>query len=214
MGLLDALIGAGASIFSANQTNAANKKIMQNQVQWRVADAKAAGIHPLAALGANVQPVPSQPLLGDAALGGLATATKDIVKDPLQERQERANARLTEANATLAEAQSRTLARAGRQPPGATIGGNNNTIPPEMRIMGERVRRDASLFSRAQTVQDEMGDVAENVVGVPSLIWSLLNARQRRYNRLEDKRVAREYGAYRRSGGTAPAWMWLQQRRR
>lgn len=36
------------------------QRIAQNQIQWRVADAKAAGIHPLYALGANVSvPTPS-----------------------------------------------------------------------------------------------------------------------------------------------------------
>lgn len=214
MGILDAIIGAGASIFSNQQTNAANKKIMQNQVQWRVADAKAAGIHPLAALGANVQPVPSQPLLGDAAIGGLQQAAKELVPDEAAERQARANARLTEAQADLATAQSRTIAAQARQPPGATRGGNRNDTPPEVRVFGERLRRDASRFSSAQRVQDEYGDIPENVVGLPSMLWAMLQARQRRFNRSEDKRTAEEYRVYRRRGGRAPAYMWLQQRRR
>lgn len=53
------------------------REFAQNAIRWRVADAKAAGIHPLAALGASV---PSgQPLvLGDALGESLAKGSQDI----------------------------------------------------------------------------------------------------------------------------------------
>lgn len=62
--LIGAGIGAAANYIGGQKTNKANAKInernialqkefAQSGIQWRVADAKAAGIHPLAALGAQ-----------------------------------------------------------------------------------------------------------------------------------------------------------------
>lgn len=49
------LLGGVLSSAGANSANKANmafeKEAMQNQIQWKVADAKKAGLHPLAALG-------------------------------------------------------------------------------------------------------------------------------------------------------------------
>lgn len=64
MGLLGDVAGAAGGIIGgvmANQSAAksaqknyeAQKEFAQNGIRWKVADAKAAGIHPLAALGAN-----------------------------------------------------------------------------------------------------------------------------------------------------------------
>lgn len=63
-GFLGGLVSAGASLFGAKKNNDTQKQIneqnlnaqrefAQNSIQWRVNDAKKAGLHPLAALGAN-----------------------------------------------------------------------------------------------------------------------------------------------------------------
>lgn len=47
------LAGIAANIFGANQERDQQKEFAQKGIQWRVADATKAGLHPLAALGAN-----------------------------------------------------------------------------------------------------------------------------------------------------------------
>lgn len=191
--IIGGLIGAGASAWSASKQNKLQRDIAKNQIRWRVDDAKAAGIHPLAALGANVQPVSSQPLLGDSAIAGLAEAGKAAFtpKDELAERQSRANARLTEAQAAEAEARSRTIAQAARQPVGATIG--NRTTPGETRL-GPHVGtlRRTGRYDSAQKIQDEYGDLWENVFGSLNL-FDQINSRSmgRRHRRLMSRAIRR-----------------------
>jgi len=166
--MIGELISAAAGLWSNNQANAANRKMAQNQIQWRVADAKKAGIHPLAALGANVQPVPSQPLLGDASLGGLASGINKAMSNEqnLNEEEQRSRIRVSDAQARLLEARSRTVAQAARQPLGSTIGGNSHR--PGMPIPAGRlgtIQTDPTAAS-AQTIQDRYGDIAEDVWGL------------------------------------------------
>lgn len=47
------LLGANSSSNAAERNYAAQKEFAQNGIRWKVEDAKAAGIHPLAALGAH-----------------------------------------------------------------------------------------------------------------------------------------------------------------
>lgn len=56
MGLLSAiggLVGLGANLFGASKERKMQKEFAQKGIQWKVADATKAGLHPLAALGAN-----------------------------------------------------------------------------------------------------------------------------------------------------------------
>lgn len=77
-----ALIGAGASLAGGGLASASNKKegkrqwrrtkvLNQNQIQWRVKDAQAAGIHPLAALGMS-------------PIGNAMSSTGSVMGDALQ----------------------------------------------------------------------------------------------------------------------------------
>lgn len=86
--MLGALIGAGASLASSLLGNKSNEKaraneaaqqreFAQNGIQWKVADAKAAGVHPLYALGANTVSYSPQSV-GGSDFGGLAAAGQDI----------------------------------------------------------------------------------------------------------------------------------------
>lgn len=76
-----ALISAGSSLLgglfgdsAAKKQAKLQKEFAQNGIRWRVADAKAAGIHPLYALGAQVTPY-SPVSVGD---GGFAQAGQDL----------------------------------------------------------------------------------------------------------------------------------------
>lgn len=97
--MLGAIIGAGASLLggllnksSSDQANALNREnalrqealqreFAQSGIQWKVADAKKAGVHPLYALGAQTtsySPV-SVGAVGDTSLGsGVASAGQDL----------------------------------------------------------------------------------------------------------------------------------------
>lgn len=87
--MLGELISGGASIIgglfgksSAEKANKANiklqKEFAQNGIQWKVADAKAAGLHPLAALGAQTTAF-SPSVVGDTSFGtGIAQAGQDV----------------------------------------------------------------------------------------------------------------------------------------
>lgn len=134
------LIGAGASLAGgalASKASASQaayvsdmnykqaKEFAQNQIQWRVADAKKAGIHPLAALGASIyQGSPTAVGADTSGLGqGLSEMGQNISRaiDSYQTRADRAkeqekleklndlrmNLEIKKYQADLAESQSR-----------------------------------------------------------------------------------------------------------
>lgn len=80
--------------------NAYNQQVQfaQNQVQWRVADAEKAGVHPLAALGMNPYQVqPSQAFTSDLKVGdNLRQMSQDISRSRMATADRRERARLAE----------------------------------------------------------------------------------------------------------------------
>lgn len=81
--MLPALIAAGGNILggilgesSKNKDRALSKEFAQQGIRWKVADAKAAGIHPLAALGAQTTSY-SAPV-GAGLAEGFAGAGQDV----------------------------------------------------------------------------------------------------------------------------------------
>ena len=67
---IGSIIGAGQSAANAEAINQANyehqKEFAQNGIRWKVADAKAAGLHPLAALGAQTSSYTPSAVVGDS----------------------------------------------------------------------------------------------------------------------------------------------------
>lgn len=67
---IGSIIGAGQSGANAAAINQANyehqKEFAQNGIRWKVADAKAAGLHPLAALGAQTSSYTPSAVVGDS----------------------------------------------------------------------------------------------------------------------------------------------------
>lgn len=67
---IGSIIGSNNSAASAEAINQANyehqKEFAQNGIRWKVADAKAAGLHPLAALGAQTSGYTPSAVVGDA----------------------------------------------------------------------------------------------------------------------------------------------------
>lgn len=84
-----ALVGAGASLAGGAMSGraarsqyerqaAADREFAQHGIRWKVADARAAGIHPLYALGASTS-MPSASSVGDTSYGqGLAQAGQEV----------------------------------------------------------------------------------------------------------------------------------------
>lgn len=56
------------------QNTALQREFAQKGIQWKTADAKAAGLHPLYAMGANTTPYQSQPIMDDGLGTGIAKA--------------------------------------------------------------------------------------------------------------------------------------------
>lgn len=67
---IGSIIGSNNSAASAESINQANyehqKEFAQNGIRWKVADAKAAGLHPLAALGTQTSSYTPSAVVGDA----------------------------------------------------------------------------------------------------------------------------------------------------
>ena len=64
------LLGNAASAQASEQNYQAQKEFAQNGIRWRVADAKAAGLHPLAALGAQTPGYTPSAFVGDTSWMG------------------------------------------------------------------------------------------------------------------------------------------------
>jgi len=76
--IIGGLIGADSSADAAEKNAQAQREFAQNGIRWKVADAKAAGIHPLYALGAPTTSF-SPSYVGDNSLGvGIAEAGQNI----------------------------------------------------------------------------------------------------------------------------------------
>lgn len=76
--LIGGYMGGQAAKSAARQNYRAQKEFAQNGIQWKVADAQKAGIHPLYALGAQTSSF-SPSFVGDNSFGtGIAEAGQDL----------------------------------------------------------------------------------------------------------------------------------------
>lgn len=111
------LIGGEQARRSASQAADSNAKMQrefaQHGVSWRVADAKAAGVHPLAALGANLSN-PSPVYFGNTS--GIAEAGQEIRKGmaDFAKLQNVADLKIKEATVKKIEAEADVLGRMGQ----------------------------------------------------------------------------------------------------
>lgn len=88
LGLLGGWLGNKSNKDTAEQQIRFQREALQNSIQWRVADAKKAGIHPLYAIGApsmNISPVAFQDQLGAA----VAQAGQDIGRTIAEQQTDR-----------------------------------------------------------------------------------------------------------------------------
>lgn len=144
--MLSALIGAGSSLlgglFGRSEAKAQakqQKEFAQNSIQWRVADAKKAGIHPLAALGASSSaytPVSSGfgdsvSQAGNAIAQGVErrdAAKKSAPIDALNAQLIKSNIDTNQAQADLYRAQALSTAAQARNEAVGAVGGKTSAV--------------------------------------------------------------------------------------
>lgn len=185
--MLGALLGAAGTALgsffnkeSAEDQTKLQKEFAQNAIQWKVADATKAGLHPLAALGANtVSYSPMQ--VGDMA-GPLGSMGQDIGRsiEATQNGTERAAGKLGLLQLERAGLENDLLRtqiasengklRAQLGPPMPTDGNvgqlvpgliPSKVVPPQqttgLNVFGKGLSANPN-FSDAQTIEDRYGD--------------------------------------------------------
>lgn len=135
MGGIGSLVGAVGDIYSSNKNVHLQKQFAQNSIQWKVADAKKAGIHPLYALGAQTHSfAPVQTGLSDSL--GQAGQSLGRAVDAYSDKSQRLDAFTKASQSLLLEkgklendllktqiaSANATLNQAGSPPPAPTMG--------------------------------------------------------------------------------------------
>jgi hypothetical protein len=166
LGLLAGAIGAGASLYAGAQNRKAaakanqqnynmQKEFAQSGIQWKVADAKKAGIHPLAALGAQTHSANPSFVPGDYS--GVGSAGQDISRaiqstasasgrsDAYNRSIRALGLRRMELENNLLAAQIAKVTQAG-QPPALPTDGGNTLLPGQgdARVAPEKMRQEMS----------------------------------------------------------------------
>lgn len=187
--MLGNIIGAIGSIAGGFLGNKAQEKAnrqnlkwakdqAQNRIKWTVQDAKRSGIHPLAALGANV-PTTSPGIVGATSFGdgvaaGAAQLGNAFNKSEAQELENlqkdliRSQIRQSDSVTSVNVARSRSILGAMRS--GATnVDGVKATLPAKdftsAMVMGHRVDP-AFTMSDAQVLEDRYGEAISIPAGV------------------------------------------------
>lgn len=184
-GLLSGILGDKAASKQNQQQIAAiraNNRAIEQQnakrIQTLVKDARAAGIHPLAALGSSVAGSFATP---QAAYGGApitGSAAGDAVKafgDNLQVDNEQGalqrellKAQIRNVDASTANLLSQATSR------GSFAADTNST-----RLFPFGELHDDPGFSTAQQIQDKYGDIAENVFGTAKMLHDIQKEREK-----------------------------------
>lgn len=160
------MFGANKAAKSADADRRYQKLFAKEGIQWRVQDAKAAGIHPLAALGASTPgyiPVNDQSgaLMGDAIGNAGAAIEKKI--DPLR----KAQIELTEAQRDLFRAQSRTIINDLRTVGTGGAGPRMNSTDPDEAayINRNRGNRDVVTVKSGESAEVFSGSDLDEILG-------------------------------------------------
>lgn len=175
---IDAIIGAAGSVIGGLLGDKPKTMSPRKQILSTVKGAREAGIHPLAALGsgASYQTVGGGGGAGSAIGAGLERLAAGLAnqKTEAEIQATHADTEARKAQAELFRAQSRSILTNATK---AAIGGPSmGDKAKTLTMFGGKIARDPRAFSSAQDVQDDFGDIAENIVGVPSLAWSALRS--------------------------------------
>lgn len=163
------------------------KEYAQNSVQWRAADAKKAGIHPLAALGhsgAQYQPV------GDGGLGSavsqagqqLGSAVSASPKNKLATALGESSMRVDAANVELLQAQKLQIldgirkSQQGIKPMTTNLPSPEKTTRP---IVGGKPLPHDKTSSDAEAYEQRYGDIAQEIGGAVTAYQDFISPKMR-----------------------------------
>lgn len=149
---------------------ALQREFAQHGIRWKVDDAKAAGLHPLYALGGSGSSYTPSAIIGGSSPVGEAMQTmgqnlsrsaravmtpEEKLLQDLQIQEVRSRIKENDARANLLDAQASVTGqqKSPGMPSGAVIHSPAGTFK-------------TGPFTPAQTVQDEYGDLVENVYGM------------------------------------------------
>lgn len=198
--MIGEIISAGANLlgglFGKSSTEKANeqniklqKEFAQQGIQWKVADAKAAGIHPLAALGAQTTAF-SPSVVGDTSFGtGIASMGQDIGRAINSTRSQDQRAAAVQKSILDLELQGKQLDNRGKEIENALLASKLATtsqVGSPMPSSGAASNtglsgQNSSKFTRiqvgpmstipasisdAQTFEDRYGEVASSAAGL------------------------------------------------
>ena len=167
---------------------------LKRQIQWRVNDAKLAGIHPLAALGATMGHPATGPITGSGIGDTISEVAGSIGQgvdqygrrkaaqraEAREERTSSAYAEMMSAQAELARARSRTLISERRENPAVTAVALDPSYVTDPGTGRMTMFRDASgkwqkvdtSVAPAEPLEREYGEVSE-LQGIARLLKSL-----------------------------------------
>jgi len=195
-----ALIGAGMSYFNNKSNEKLQKQFAQNSIQWKVADAKKAGIHPIYALGNQATSYAPQSLGGMpdfAAIGqNLDRAAAQNQDHTTRAAAQLATEKIGLENELLRANINRINTEIARSPPlpggGTTlIDGQGQTAGPLPGVVvapdGHKIEMPQFMpnlsfgvpyktnprFSDAQSYEDRYGEFAGSAMGLANIIADL-----------------------------------------
>lgn len=190
MGLFSALGSIGGGIVSGlfgqseAKTNAKmQEKFAKKGIRWKVADAKAAGIHPLAALGASSTFTPVTSGFGDSVGAGVAAAgaaideaNKETARGKqksqvfeLEKSRVASEIQVNSAQAKLLETQALNIANQARN---KALGarGAVTPIPAPENIRGPLGGWQTGATTKTQDIEDHYGGAAGEIYGLMRLL--------------------------------------------
>ena len=211
--MLDKIVSAGSSLLGglfgnddAKKNRELQREFAQNTVQWRVEDAKKAGLHPLYALGhtgASYNPV-SSPM--GQAISDAGNAISKGVSNAYEKELQKLNLENVRADIKLKESQSLGyIADAKRASNIAMSGMKSNGANDKTMIGGTHVDKNKG-WSDAEDIETRYGDLvswlygigvigADTIENLPRIeAWQEKNRRERdkrNYNRPYEGNIGR-----------------------
>lgn len=210
MAILESLISAGSSLLGGlfgkssaekqqERNEALQREFAQSGIQWKVEDAKKAGVHPLYALGASTHSFTPQ-TIGDPLAGAIPEAGNAIARGVHSTMSgserfaskameglalERAQLQNDQLKLDILASRNKLLSQAGTAKPVPTdtmvvndsVDNQPRTAmvsPPSpdvetVKLFGLPLQRNPRLFSSGQTAQDEFGEPGEWITGLPAM---------------------------------------------
>jgi len=187
-GLLGGLFSSNAAKKNAEAERAFQREVAQNQIQWKIEDGKKAGVHPLAAMGHQLT-MPAATSVGTPDYSSMgqnigraldATTSSNEKADDYTKTVQALNIdRMNLENDVIRTQLVNSAAATTRQPSSPPTYNSGSTEGP-----GDKLRRDSlpmgvidmkqsRRWAPAQDVEDEYGDVAQNIYGIGKFIRDL-----------------------------------------